>query len=297
MEDRMDARASITQLAELTGSLEPTGGASADDLRAARLALAYALLHGQTEATHAPLPLERTPQPRYDPLLQAELSGIVSEAAREADTRSSEPLELRVFRRELPVLTDQHPELVPAWAAGLQIDSTLGPFRGLGGRLFWFDLYRSVLQVAIVRLPGGLYCCPCQSAAPCGPPRVTVSLPAASGSLETPWRFQRQWAHIQGSVSEAAGWPSVRQLPLVPAGYNFRATSPSRSPWNWTRLPLRRERALDRAPMLQSPPPILLPKRTARLDPARGRSFRLRRVDEALRRSSASSPHDGEPRL
>lgn len=150
----MDEHSLAAKLAEITGFLEPTADASAADLRAARSALAYALLRGQAEATHAPAPPGATPELLSDSALHAELEQILTEAAREAETKSGELLETRVFRRELPLLTSQHPASVPAWAAGLQIDSTLGPFRGFGGRLFWFDLYRIARQVTVVRLPG-----------------------------------------------------------------------------------------------------------------------------------------------
>ena len=176
----MDEHSLAAKLAEIAGFLEPTAGASAADLRAARSALAYALLRGQVEATHAPAPPGATPGPLSDRPLHAELEQILTEAAREAETRSGEPLEIRVFRRELPLLTSQHPASVPAWAAGLQIDRTLGPFRDFGGRLVWFDLYRIFHQVTVVRLPGTV---PMLSLPIRGPLRAATNFRLAHGSI------------------------------------------------------------------------------------------------------------------
>jgi hypothetical protein len=146
----------VAKLAELTGLLEPTAEASVTDLRAARLALAYALLRGQAEATHSLSPQNATPELLSNLGLRDELKQILAEVTREAETRSGEPLDTRVFRRELPVLTNEDPASVPPWAAGLQLDRSLGPFRSFGGWPVWFDLYHTVHQVRVVRAPGAV---------------------------------------------------------------------------------------------------------------------------------------------
>lgn len=61
--------------------------------------------------------------------------------------------ELQVFRRETPALTTQQPASVPLWAAGQKAEFTLGPFQDTSGRLYWFDFYRIVRQVVVIREP------------------------------------------------------------------------------------------------------------------------------------------------
>jgi hypothetical protein len=152
----MNERDLSAALAIITGFLEPTAEASAADLRTARLAVASALLRGQVEDTHvAPLRLAN-PEPLSNPALAAELQTIRAEAVLELEKTSGTSLPARVFRREFPLLTSANPASVPAWAAGLCPDRSLGPFRSLGGWPVWFDIYRPTAhQVQIVQEAGG----------------------------------------------------------------------------------------------------------------------------------------------
>ena len=43
---------------------------------------------------------------------------------------------MRVFRREVPAITNQYAASVPAWAAGQRVDHTLGPFVDRVGKHF-----------------------------------------------------------------------------------------------------------------------------------------------------------------
>lgn len=58
---------------------------------------------------------------------------------------------LKVFRRELPVRTSQHTASVPAWAAGMEVDHTLGPFIDHTGKWYWFDFFRWIHNVTVAR--------------------------------------------------------------------------------------------------------------------------------------------------
>ncbi len=59
--------------------------------------------------------------------------------------------EYRVFRREVPIKTSQYEASVPKWAAGQAVDYTLGPFTDNFGKLFWFDFYKLIHYVSVVR--------------------------------------------------------------------------------------------------------------------------------------------------
>lgn len=61
------------------------------------------------------------------------------------------PSDIKVFRREVPVITSQNSASVPKWAAGREISYTLGPFSDNVGRLFWFDFYRFKRQIKVAR--------------------------------------------------------------------------------------------------------------------------------------------------
>src|SRR5262249_21740765 len=84
--------------------------------------------------------------PDLVPGLVSYLREILAEAAPAAEA------DLRVFRREVPVRTPQDPRSVPAWAAGMAVHRTLGPFRSERGQLFWFDIFRRLHLVRVVRV-------------------------------------------------------------------------------------------------------------------------------------------------
>lgn len=66
-----------------------------------------------------------------------------------ARAEAAPPPEYRVFRREAPLSAPALPLAVPAWGRGAAVERTLGPFRGLDGRQFWFDFYRIVRLVPV----------------------------------------------------------------------------------------------------------------------------------------------------
>jgi hypothetical protein len=198
----MDERSLPATLAAITGFLEPTADATAADLRTARLALASALLRGQTEDTHVTSSHSTTPEPISNAELMAELESVRAEAVLEAETKRGEPLDTRLFRREFPVLTSANPASVPAWAAGLRPDLTLGPFITFGGWPVWFDLYRPVHQARVLQAPGGamLLGLPIR-----GQLRAATTYRLARGSA---WIFSR----LLSGFAPAGSWTGLRIL-------------------------------------------------------------------------------------
>jgi len=144
----------LARLLDLTGFLTPSQEGNASDLRAARASLARALTQGQEQhhaVAHSGARGGTFDLPT-DVAVREELQQIIAETAAQPDL----PLDTLVFRRELPVSTAQHATSVPAWAIGMEAETTFGPFTGPGGRPFWFDVFRIVHQVTAVQLPGGV---------------------------------------------------------------------------------------------------------------------------------------------
>jgi hypothetical protein len=88
------------------------------------------------------------------PLLRDLAPRNAAEQERPAEVERALGGELLVHRRSLPVLTTQFAESLPPWAAGLRVESAVGPIRDRFGRDVWFDLFRRVRQVRFVRSAG-----------------------------------------------------------------------------------------------------------------------------------------------
>jgi hypothetical protein len=153
----MNQQSLVSKLIELTGGLQPTQSTSVTDLENVRRSLAHSLSQEQTQPIDKQPTIEafnQVPIEQLDSSIVSELQEIADQAVEQIEGRASEPPEFRISRRELPILTSQNPASVPSWAAGLAIARTIGPFIDLSGRPIWFDFYRVVRQVQVVRLPG-----------------------------------------------------------------------------------------------------------------------------------------------
>jgi hypothetical protein len=153
----MDRQFLSSKLIDLTGSLLPTPNTSITDLQDVRRSLAFSLSQEQPEPREPRSLVEtfnQAPIEQIESSVVAELQEIVDQTINQLKERPTESPEFRIFRRELPILTSQDSTSVPPWAAGLAIERTIGPFIDLSGRPVWFDFYRIVPQVQVVRLPG-----------------------------------------------------------------------------------------------------------------------------------------------
>ncbi|HEY5954893.1 MAG TPA: hypothetical protein VIV60_00020, partial [Polyangiaceae bacterium] len=79
------------------------------------------------------------------PSKRARLSHLIDRVGQVGDRTA----ELRVFVRNVPVRSSQIPGSVPAWAVGASVAQTLGPFKGVDGRQYWFDFFRVTRLVAL----------------------------------------------------------------------------------------------------------------------------------------------------
>lgn len=60
-----------------------------------------------------------------------------------------QPLQFRVFRREAPMAAPMLDLTTPAWGRGAMAEHSVGPLRGVDGRLFWFDFFPIVRLVPL----------------------------------------------------------------------------------------------------------------------------------------------------
>lgn len=87
-----------------------------------------------------------------DLFFESNISPARSESIRAVTERRAagdEEPEFRIFVREVPVRSTQLYGSTPLWAGGAAIERTIGPFRRVDGRVFWFDFIRIEKLVAL----------------------------------------------------------------------------------------------------------------------------------------------------
>lgn len=80
------------------------------------------------------------------PKIVTELKDVLK---RVRENPREEDATLRVFRREVPVISSQLKGSVPEWARGAAIVNTVGPLVTVDGRKVWFDFYKVVKLVQV----------------------------------------------------------------------------------------------------------------------------------------------------
>jgi hypothetical protein len=156
----MDRDSLFAALFALTGGLRPGPGVSNADLEEARVLSAYEILSGRGTVVTAARPFADPPSlVGPAPADSADTSTLLTISDSAVAGLAANPAvfaDIRLYRREQPVLTPQLPDSVPPWAAGWAVERTLGPFLDLAGRRFWFDIRRILSQVQVVGGPGGI---------------------------------------------------------------------------------------------------------------------------------------------
>ncbi|HEV8482341.1 MAG TPA: hypothetical protein VGV87_02185, partial [Blastocatellia bacterium] len=61
----------------------------------------------------------------------------------------AEDPQFRVFRRETPMVAPMLDLAAPSWGRGALAEQTVGPIRGVDGRLFWFDFFPIIRLVPL----------------------------------------------------------------------------------------------------------------------------------------------------
>ena len=145
--------AAIRLVAALTGAFRPGGEATESQLKVVRELLARCLFLGQAE------PFFGNEDPLQDiaELEAQELSDIrevCTSVQADLQSQPDQTLDVRVFRREVPVTTEM-PEACPAWAAGAAVSQSFGPFLSPDHRPVWFTTYRIRPLVSLIGQSGG----------------------------------------------------------------------------------------------------------------------------------------------
>ncbi len=155
----------LEKLAALTGSLRPGEGVAAGELKEARRLAARFLIADTEDPPQAPPPADEPREAAFAAVLDdlaedeiAELEKALEDGERlrsavAAGERPAEDMDVRVYRREWPVVTSQAAASTPRWAAGRRIDRTIGPFYDAINRPSWFDFFFPVRQVSVLRAP------------------------------------------------------------------------------------------------------------------------------------------------
>jgi hypothetical protein len=135
----MDETTLAILIAELTGTLRPTSGSTEADLDHGRLLLAGALLSGQSLAEiRAAAPLPANP-----------FTG--DQAGQFLHLFGSKPATpVRAFQRVVPSPTSLHIS-TPAWARGIAVGHSAGPFLTSLGNPIWIDAFDVIQLTTITR--------------------------------------------------------------------------------------------------------------------------------------------------
>jgi hypothetical protein len=121
-------------LGQLTSGWKPVAGLAAQELSAARQALAASILQDKTLAEIHATRLPSTHRPAIDAALSSELHAHASQAS-----RAAKPAFVGVVRSALAADVF-NPTGRPAWARGAKVLRSLGPFQDANGVLHWVDL-------------------------------------------------------------------------------------------------------------------------------------------------------------
>jgi hypothetical protein len=131
----------ITQaLLQLTGSLKPVGYTTAADLEQARTALAQTLLYGiaPDQLRSATLPTEAQALPISTAVFDDATHSHIEELAAAVLAKhrpTTEPIQLAYLN-----VFSSGGASAPAWAAGMQVTKTLGPFEDSSGLPHWLHI-------------------------------------------------------------------------------------------------------------------------------------------------------------
>lgn len=143
----MDQATLASSIAELTGTLRPSGATTEADLDHGRLLLAQALRSGQTSAAiRGSVTIAGNPKVSEQAKQFRHLSGLKPRKT------------VRAFLRTVPSPTSLHPSL-PASVRGIAITESSGPFLTPLGNPIWIDAFNVIQLTPVTRhsAPLGLF--------------------------------------------------------------------------------------------------------------------------------------------
>ena len=198
----MDRHALVEQLTHVTGGLAPIDGTSHADLEAARELIAASLPVQPVAAMHAvdrlpALPLVRDAVDRAGPKLEEALHALAARALQRTPPAAQQH---RVFLRTVPARVESNLAAVPAWARGMKVSNTYGPFQAVDGSRVWIDIYLIVVHVSVTRQGQSVPFLLVE--VPLGEVKPGTSYPLGAGSV---------WIASQGIAAgaPAGGWTGI----------------------------------------------------------------------------------------
>src|SRR5262249_3182281 len=132
----------LASLRSQTDGLVPGPGVTLSELTEARRAVVECLRTGQTDADIGP-PLTRVSAGRSD---APDLAYLAS-----ARPAVSSPGQYRIARRQSALRLVLDGSEIPPWTVGMSPERSFGPFLDSSGRSHWFDLFRTVEHVRVIR--------------------------------------------------------------------------------------------------------------------------------------------------
>lgn len=137
----MDKADIALSLLQLTGTLKPTAHSSNSELEQARVALAQTLLHGVAASqllTDSPVVQAKQSAIRaavFDETIHSQIQELAADVL-----ASHKPAEVPAQLAYLTSLSSATTS-APAWAAGMHIEKTLGPFEDGSGIPYWVHIF------------------------------------------------------------------------------------------------------------------------------------------------------------
>lgn len=134
-------------LLQITGSLKPASFTTASDLEQARTALAQTLLHGIAPDLLIAKPAAGAVKPAavhsaiFDDSIHSQIQGLASTVLAAHDP-AAPPTRL-AYLSSLTSATSS----TPAWAAGMAVAKTLGPFEDSAGIPYWVHIFNVTLSL------------------------------------------------------------------------------------------------------------------------------------------------------
>jgi hypothetical protein len=139
----------LALLARLCGDITLANNNDANQVFKLQEAIASAIINDPSLQTSTSFQFEETENFSTQHLDADDMKHLSGVLQRVQDSEKQIDPTIRVFRREVPVVSSQLRGSVPAWARGGRIVETIGPIFNRDGRRFFFDIYRVIPVVQV----------------------------------------------------------------------------------------------------------------------------------------------------
>ncbi|MEO8766551.1 MAG: hypothetical protein ABI416_19780 [Ginsengibacter sp.] len=139
----------LALLAKLCGDITVADNADAATVLQLQQAIAAAIINDPTLTITNDFHFDQLEDFSTRHLDDADLQHLRNVLQRVQESPEAVDPTIRVFRREVPVISGQVRNSVPEWARGARIEQTIGPVFNRQGRRFWVDVYRTIPVVQV----------------------------------------------------------------------------------------------------------------------------------------------------